>query len=63
MRLPWPHPPPIKRHYEPLDPETGRPWPPMLACFLRLAHEAATQAEFAGFLPDACLINRYTNSE
>ena len=41
------------------DPETGRPWPPMPDCFLRLAQDAAAQAGFADFLPDACLINRY----
>jgi alkylated DNA repair protein (DNA oxidative demethylase) len=41
------------------DPETGRPWPPMPDRFLRLAQAAAAQAGFAGFIPDACLINRY----
>jgi alkylated DNA repair protein (DNA oxidative demethylase) len=41
------------------DPETGRPWPPMPARFLQLAQDAAAQAGFAGFVPDACLINRY----
>jgi alkylated DNA repair protein (DNA oxidative demethylase) len=45
--------------YEPLDPLTGRPWPPLPARFLQLAHDAAAQAGFAGFIPDACLINRY----
>ena len=45
--------------YEPLDPLTGRPWPPMPDRFLRLAQDAAAQAGFAGFIPDACLINRY----
>ena len=45
--------------YEPLDPLTGRPWPPLPDCFLRLAQDAAAQAGFAGFVPDACLINRY----
>jgi len=45
--------------YAPLDPETGQPWPPMPDRFLRLAQNAAAQAGFAGFLPDACLINRY----
>jgi alkylated DNA repair protein (DNA oxidative demethylase) len=45
--------------YEPLGPLTGRPWPPMPACFLQLAHDAAAQAGFADFLPDACLIHRY----
>ncbi|MCK7577066.1 MAG: alpha-ketoglutarate-dependent dioxygenase AlkB [Chromatiales bacterium] len=41
------------------DPLTGRSWPPLPARFLQLAHAAAAQAGFAGFLPDACLINRY----
>ena len=45
--------------YDPLDPDTGRPWPAMPAAFLRLAGDAAARAGFAGFLPDACLVNRY----
>lgn len=45
--------------YETLDPETGQPWPPMPIRFRQLAHDAAAQAGFAGFLPDAGLINRY----
>jgi alkylated DNA repair protein (DNA oxidative demethylase) len=46
--------------YSAADPESGLPWPPIPAPFLRLAQEAATQAGFAEFRPDACLINRYT---
>ena len=45
--------------YDPIDPDSGKPWPPMPAAFLRLAAEAAAYAGFAGFVPDACLINRY----
>ncbi|AZY53852.1 DNA oxidative demethylase AlkB [Bordetella avium] len=45
--------------YRPDDPQTGRPWPPMPALFSRLAAEAAQAAGFAGFRPDACLINHY----
>lgn len=45
--------------YDAVDPETGRPWPVMPAAFLRLAQEAADEAGFAGFEPDACLLNRY----
>lgn len=45
--------------YDPVDPDSGRPWPPMPAVFLGLADAAATQAGFDGFEPDACLINRY----
>lgn len=45
--------------YDPRDPEGGLPWPPMPAVFLRLAREAAAQLGFDGYVPDACLINRY----
>lgn len=45
--------------YDPIDPERGRPWPRMPVSFLRLAADAAAQAGFDGFVPDACLINRY----
>lgn len=46
--------------YDRVDPETGRPWPAMPPSFVRLAAAAADAAGFAGFVPDACLINRYT---
>jgi alkylated DNA repair protein (DNA oxidative demethylase) len=45
--------------YEPVDPQTGAPWPAMPAAFTALATRAAQAAGFAEFLPDACLINRY----
>jgi alkylated DNA repair protein (DNA oxidative demethylase) len=45
--------------YDPLDPETGRPWPALPACFAQLARQAAAKAGFAAFRPDVCLINRY----
>ena len=45
--------------YAPLDPDTGQPWPPLPDRFLKLAQNAAAQAGFAGFLPEACLIHRY----
>ena len=45
--------------YDRTDPETGRPWPAMPAAFLELASGAAADAGYPGFLPDACLINRY----
>src|SRR6187399_1751233 len=45
--------------YSPVDPETNEPWPAMPEVFLNLAASAAASAEFANFLPDACLINRY----
>jgi len=45
--------------YDAADPETGRPWPPMPDVFRRLATRAAADAGFDGFVPDACLMNRY----
>ncbi|HVI58259.1 MAG TPA: DNA oxidative demethylase AlkB [Luteimonas sp.] len=45
--------------YAAADPGSGRPWPPLPEAFLRLACEAAESAGFAGFVPDACLLNRY----
>jgi DNA oxidative demethylase len=45
--------------YDPLDPATGRPWPDMPAVFTVLAARAAYACGFAGFAPDAALINRY----
>jgi DNA oxidative demethylase len=45
--------------YSPLDPATGAPWPAMPPLFRSLATRAAAFGGFAGFVPDACLINRY----
>jgi alkylated DNA repair protein (DNA oxidative demethylase) len=45
--------------YDPVDPESGDNWPQMPAPFLRLAKDAAAQAGFSEFVPDACLINSY----
>ncbi len=45
--------------YVATDPDSGRPWPPIPPLLLRLAGAAAARAGFAGFRPDACLINRY----
>ena len=45
--------------YDGNDPQSGKPWPAMPASFRKLADQAATEAGFAGFAPDACLINRY----
>src|SRR3954447_2798520 len=39
--------------YDPNDPISGRPWPPMPASFLSLAAGAAAAAGYADFLPDA----------
>jgi alkylated DNA repair protein (DNA oxidative demethylase) len=45
--------------YDANDPDAGRPWPAMPPSFRTLAGQAAAQAGFANFSPDACLINRY----
>jgi len=45
--------------YDATDPASGRVWPTMPAALLRLSVDAAEEAGFAGFVPDACLINRY----
>lgn len=45
--------------YASIDPQTGRPWPPMPPPLLDLAERAALAAGFPGFAPDACLINAY----
>ncbi len=45
--------------YDPVDPDTRAPWPPMPAAFLDIAVRAAAEAGFANYHPDACLINHY----
>src|SRR5208282_2922767 len=45
--------------YDAVDLSRGTQWPPMPGCFVNLAADAAAQAGFPGFRPDACLINRY----
>lgn len=45
--------------YDALDPATGQPWPAMPESFTGLAARAAAEAGYPGFVPDACLINRY----
>ena len=45
--------------YGPIDPQSRRPWPSMPDLFLTLAADAAKQAGYDGFVPDACLINQY----
>ena len=45
--------------YDAIDPDSARPWPAMPAAFRTLARDASAQAGFAGFEPDACLVNRY----
>lgn len=45
--------------YDRLDPDSGRPWPPMPHSIAQLAERAAAQAGLGPFRPDVCLINRY----
>ena len=45
--------------YSAVDPLSNHPWPDMPAGFMRLAASAAAEAGFAGFRPNACLMNRY----
>ena len=45
--------------YDRIDPQTDLQWPSMPDAFLRLAADAAHNAGFDGYVPDACLINRY----
>jgi alkylated DNA repair protein (DNA oxidative demethylase) len=45
--------------YTTTDPTTRRPWPSLPAIFHDVATRAAAAAGFAGFEPDACLVNRY----
>ena len=45
--------------YNAVDPDSGEKWPTMPAVLRQLAAEAAAEAGFDGFSPDACLINRY----
>jgi DNA oxidative demethylase len=46
--------------YSPRDPMTDQDWPAMPDEFLRLALDAASTCGFPDFVPDACLINRYS---
>ncbi len=46
--------------YSSRDPLTGQDWPPMPREFVRLALSAAAAGGFPDFVPDACLINRYS---
>ncbi len=45
--------------YSRIDPLSGQPWPAMPQAFRQLAEDAAREAGFADFAPDACLVNRY----
>jgi len=45
--------------YDAIDPKSGQKWAAMPAVLSRLAADAASNAGFNGFAPEACLINRY----
>ncbi|CAO3971146.1 DNA oxidative demethylase AlkB [Achromobacter mucicolens] len=45
--------------YSRIDPVSGQPWPAMPRAFRQVAEDAAREAGFADFAPDACLVNRY----
>ena len=45
--------------YAPTYPRSDQPWPDMPACLVDLAHRAAAQAGYSGFVPESCLINEY----
>lgn len=45
--------------YQPLDPDSRRPWPAMPDCLAELARQSAARAGFDGFEPDACLVSVY----
>ena len=45
--------------YDRVDPQSGQQWPALSPSFLKLAADAAHAAGFDGYVPDACLINRY----
>jgi alkylated DNA repair protein (DNA oxidative demethylase) len=46
--------------YDSLDPKTARSWPMMPSSFRELGAAAAVAAGFERFVPDACLLSRYT---
>jgi DNA oxidative demethylase len=45
--------------YDAIDPVSKQPWPAMPTVLRKLAADAASDAGFNGFEPEACLINRY----
>jgi len=46
--------------YESIDPVANQPWPTMPALFADMATEFASFAGYREFVPDVCLINRYS---
>lgn len=47
--------------YDGIDPETDAAWPGIPSLLLDLASRAAGTLGFDGFVPDACLVNRYVS--
>jgi DNA oxidative demethylase len=45
--------------YDANDPVSAKPWPAMPKSFRELARQAAAEAGFDDFAPDACLVNCY----
>lgn len=45
--------------YDAVDPLSGQPWPAMPEALRALAEAGASAAGYAGFAPDACLVNQY----
>jgi alkylated DNA repair protein (DNA oxidative demethylase) len=45
--------------YQPIDPVTGKHWPPMPEIFRTFATGVAAEAGYQNFVPDVCPINRY----
>ena len=45
--------------YSAVDPHSGQPWPALPGWLKAQARAAAAAAGYAGFAPDACLLNRY----
>lgn len=46
--------------YTQFDPLTAQPWPALPSCLKALAVHAAAKAGYPQFVPDVCLINRYS---
>jgi len=46
--------------YESIDPITNRPWPTMPTLFADAATEFSSLAGYRDFVPDVCLVNRYS---
>jgi alkylated DNA repair protein (DNA oxidative demethylase) len=46
--------------YSPIDPDSGKPWPPLPQAFFDFAARLAEETGFGPFAPDSGLINRYS---